>query len=515
VERISNRYKIRRSHKRNLASAKFTTLWLATLVALCFSAGCSSSSSSLKGGQFDALLNGSYTYEISGSAFGLSSGNGAYERAGTFVADGQGHITGGSDDLVQGAQPVTNPVTGSYAVANDGTGSMFLTIGSTQWQWAFTLTSSSKLTLVEFDSFATGTGGAFLQDAAAIKASPQGSFVFRIQSFQANNAAQSAVSSVGGVNISSGNISGQEDVVRDGTLGSFNLTGSLTTPDTTGKGSFSLTDSGGFASTFFYYIIDSNTLNLLETDSTSTGQVNFGTGRLRTQTGMPFSNSILNQPLAFFSTGNTQTSVFAAVSIGVLAPDGNGKITAGSYDSVVAGVAISASDLTGTYSMGSNGRATMALNSQATGSITQVVWVVDSSLAFYLSTGPSGTQEGTLNQQQTPPFSNGSLNGQFAFSMYGYDNRNPPLIDRVGVGSFDGTKNLILTNYFVNRDGSRNQTSATTSTYTVSPNGRVTTSIDGISNNIVMYVISDTAAYLISEDPNTQVAGGITQQTLQ
>jgi len=470
---------------------------------------------SVSRGQSNALLKGSYTYEMSGSFFGLGSGNGPFERAGTFVADGNGHITGGSDDFVQGLNPVTTAISGTYAVASDGTGAMVLVVGSTQLEWVFTLTSSSQLTLVEFDSFASGTGGAFLQDPAALGQTPQGAFAFRTQSFQSDYAAQSAVSSVGSMNINGSAIVGNEDVARNGTLGSFTMTGSLIAPDSTGKGSMSLSDSEGVVDTFFYYVIDSSTINMLEIASNSTGEVNFGTGRLRSQTGTPFSNSSLQNQFVLFGTGSGQTSSFGVVSVGVFSSDGNGNITDGSYDSVVNGVALSDSALSGSYTMGSNGRATMTLTGPAAGTATVVAWMVDSSFAFYLSVSSSGTQAGTFNQQDGSPFSNGSLNGQFVFSMYGYDNSTPALVDRVGVASFDGNTSLTLTNYFVNRGGVRSQTSANAATYNVSTNGRVTTSINGVSNNIVMYLISTGNAYLIVEDPNTQVAGGITQQTLQ
>src|SRR6266481_3500842 len=70
-----------------------------------------------------ASLSGSYVYQIHGT-----STLGPYREVGVFTADAAGHITGGSDDLAAGGV-VSNNITGTYNVANDGTG--FLTISPT------------------------------------------------------------------------------------------------------------------------------------------------------------------------------------------------------------------------------------------------------------------------------------------------------------------------------------------------------------------------------------------------
>src|SRR5919197_2743810 len=105
------------------------------LMFLCLSLaiGCTSTSSSIDphGNFTNANLKGNYAYLLSGSRFGQSSGNGLFQEAGTFVADGNGHITGGSDDYMQGTL-VTQPVSGSYSIAADGTGTINLSIAGRQ-----------------------------------------------------------------------------------------------------------------------------------------------------------------------------------------------------------------------------------------------------------------------------------------------------------------------------------------------------------------------------------------------
>jgi len=520
VDFASSRSRLQSAPKQRSAGSR--ALLLATALGLCFTIGCSSTSNSSGGGGSgggggkgftNASLSGNYTYNLGGSFFG-SSANGFYKRQGTFVADGNGNITTGSDDLVQGSAPSTSAVTGSYNIASDGTGLMMLSIGGTQLQWALTMTSDAQLTLIEFDSFASGAGGANLQTTSAFTSTPSGTFIFNVHSFQANNASLASVSSVGSMNFSASTVTGNEDVVRAGVFSSATLTGTLSAPDATGKGSLSLTDSEGFASTYFFYVIDSNTLDLLETDSDTNGP-HFGAGRADTQSGTPFTKASLKNGFVFTSSGDTESTIFGVVSVGGFTSDGNGNIISGSYDSAADGVPVSNAALGGTYTVDSNGRAVISLTSKITGltSIPYVAWFVSPSRAFFLVDIPGISESGTLFQQTSSSFAGASLNGQFSFSMFGHDNQSPPQVNRVGVATFNGNATLTLADYFVNRSGSRNQTNQAGVTYAVGSNGRVTASIPGITNTLVLYLISNSSGYMILEDPETEIAGGVTQQT--
>ena len=484
-----------------------------TALGLCALAGCSSTSSSMGGQPGDnAKLKGNYTYTLNGRFLDLGDTPGFYQEAGTFIADGKGHLTG-TDDLIQNGNPVTSPFTGTYAVESDGTGLMLLTIGSRQYQWAFSLTSNSQLTLIEFDSFACAAGGAFLQDTATLNSVPAGIFVFRTQAFQANNGVNTRLASIGRVNVSNGTIAGTEDIVRNGALSPSDLTGSLTAPDATGKGDITWTDNSGFSSTYFYYIIDTNNLVLLETDFDGIAGNNLGGGRALLQTDGPFDNSSLTNQFVFSGSGDTQNAFFGSVSVGALTSNGSGNITAGSYDAVVDGTPTINVSVTGTYNIAASGRIVLNLISQATGLLSEVGWIGSSSKIFYLLDSPGRTEGGTLYPQQTASISTTSLNSQFSFSMFGHDNQSPPLIDRVGVATFGGNSNFALANYFINRGGSRNQTSAPGVSYTLGANGRINASIPGISDNLVIYMVSNSSGYMILEDPNTQIAGTLAQQS--
>src|SRR5438128_2649854 len=78
------------------------------------------------GNYSNASLNGKYVYQIRGG----TSPFGPYREFGVLTADGAQHITSGVDDFVGASTgQVSSNITGSYQVANDGTG--FITLNGT------------------------------------------------------------------------------------------------------------------------------------------------------------------------------------------------------------------------------------------------------------------------------------------------------------------------------------------------------------------------------------------------
>jgi len=483
----------------------WSLLWLAI--------GCSDSTSMIPsqagGPSSNASLKGNYNYVFAGSYFNSSSTNGAYERAGVFVADGKGNLTSGVDDLTQGGSLSSNQFTGSYAIAADGTGLMTMNISNgQQLQWALTIAPSGRVYLIEFDPTASGSGQAVPQSASALSNTPAGTFVFRVHSYEANVPSQGSVSAVGNLVFNSGSASGSEDVVRFEALSSLTFTGSLTAPDANGRGTVNLTDSAGFATTYMYYIVDSQTLNLLETDL-----AHLGTGSAFEQNAVPFSKASLENGFTFRSFGDTQNHQDGVNSAGAFTSDGAGNITSGDYDSNQDGVPLQNASLTGTYNVETNGRVTLNLNptmpSQTLSPIQEIAWMIDSSRAVFLMNVPGLAEDGRLTQQRGGPFSASSLNGNYSFLMFGYDQQSPIEIDRVGTMAFDGSSTVTLTNYFVNRGGSRSQTQSSAGNYSVSANGRLSASINGVTNALVIYLNSSGAGDLILGDTGDEVSGSI------
>jgi hypothetical protein len=459
----------------------------------------------------NASLTGSYAYTLGGSDLSPVGGT-PYVRSGAFVADGNGNITSGEDDFVQADSLTTTKITGSYAVASDGTGMLTLILGEEQLNLAITMGTVSQVDMIEFDATATGAGQAVQQDTSALSSTPTGTYVFRLHSYQPGVPSTGSVSAVGNMIMSGGVIDGNEDVVRFGTLNSVTITGALTAPDSNGRGTATLTDSTGLTTNYVFYVVDANTLNFLETDPGP-----LGTGIADAQSGAPFSNLNLNNGFAFRSRGDTQTHLDGVNSVGAFASDGNGNITSGSYDAGQDGVPTLNASLTGTYSVDTSGRVTITLNptlnSQTLSPIQEVAWMVSSSRALFLVDVPGIAEDGEMDQQQGGPFSSSSLNGAYAFEMFGYDSQSPVEVDRVGSMTLSGSSTLNLTNYFVNRTGSRAQTNAA-GTYAVSANGRVSGSVNGVTNDLVLYLTSGSSGFLLLGDTGAEVSGSITQQVV-
>jgi hypothetical protein len=450
----------------------------------------------------NASLSGQYTYQFSGYDISGSTSL-PYTRSGVFTANGAGIITSGTDDFSEGIA-TTSLITGSYAISNDGTGTLTLTFPSGSITLAITLVSPSKVYMIESDVTLVGAGVAELQTTSAFASIPAGTFAFR--QHQINNSSLS-VSAVGAITVAGGVVSGSEDENVGGVVSSLTFTGgTLSAPDpATGRGTATVTDSSGFTSTFNYYIVDANDLRFF---CTSSGAV--GLGYAQAQSGT-FSNASLNGSYAFGAHGDTVNYFGGLQLVGQYTADGNGNLTAGAFDNVRDGVGAPNVSFTGTYSVASNGRATVTINTSS-GSSQRIYWLVNSSRAFFLTNDPSTEAEGTADLQLLSSFSNSTMVGQFGLVMTGFD-LSPETLDRVATLQWDGAGHLTL-NEFVNASGATNTPGFLSGSYSVSSNGRTTGTITGLTNNVdlVFYLVSANDAYVIQSDSGSEIGGMVSKQ---
>ena len=496
------------SFSRQLPTRSRSKLLLCTLsLSILFCAACGNSNNGTNvpvTGKFsNASLNGQYAYVLNGTYFGTTVTNGPFREAGTFTADGNGNITSGQDDFVQGGAPFSTAVTGTYSLNNDGTGFVTLNLSGGSISLGVTLIDDTKLYLIEADSFANGAGMAERQDSTAFSAAPSGTFAFRVHS---SSASGGSVGSVGAITASAGSITGNEDVLRASALISPTLTGSISAPNTSGRGTLSLSDSTGSTASYIYYVVNGSTFNLLESDAGP-----LGSGRAEKQTAGPYSVGSLSGGFAFGSTGDTTANTGGIDTVGAFTSNGSGSISAGSLDAVQDGNPTVDATFTGTYTMSATGRAVVGFN-QSGAIVQRIFWMVSPARAFFLVDNPTRVEDGTVDQQTTTSFSNSTVNGQYAFFMDGFDSVSPPLVDRVGTLSGDGAGNLQL-NYFVNRTGITNAPGFLTGTYSVGSHGRVAGSVSALSTNIVLYMVSSNNGYLLLADPGAQLAGAAGLQT--
>jgi hypothetical protein len=453
-------------------------------------------------------LKGNYVYTLGGITASPTGGV-AYQQSGVFIADGDGHISGGTDDFVQSGGAASGPVTGSYMIAGDGTGTMALN-GVREIHLAITMVSASKLYLIEYDGAGNGAGAAVQQNLSATPASPQGTYVFHCHSSNFDRGFPFSAASVGRLNFTGGLISGDADVLHAGVFSSTTMNGSFTASDNQGRGTAALTDGSGLTATYVYYLIDSNTMNLLETDL-----ANLGGGHAEVQNGSSFSKASLTGGFSFRSQGDTVTHNSGANSAGTLSSDGNGNIDGGSYDSVQDGIALTNASLSGGYSIDERGRATINLTPQGTTPVLQIAWLVDSNRAFFLVNSADRVEDGVMDQQTGAPFSAASTKGQYAFYMYGYNQNANVRIDRVGTLVFDdGKATIAFNNYYMNRGGSLNQIGALGVSYTTSAGGRLFSSPSGVSSDLIVYLTSSSSANLLLGDSGIEMSGRVEQQVV-
>jgi hypothetical protein len=105
-------------------------------------------------------------------------------------------------------------------------------------------------------------------------------------------------------------------------------------------------------------------------------------------------------------------------------------------------------------------------------------------------------------------FTGSSLNGTYAFFMDGLDSGGTK--ERVGTMNWNGNSTLKMGEAaFSFGAGS---TSSLSGTYSVNANGRVVGSLNGLSNNLVFYLISSSDAYILQNDTGVEIQGVMSKQ---
>ena len=471
--------------------------------------GCAGNTGSFSNASLPA--NSQWTYELSG--WQATSGGGAtpYREAGVFTVDGNGNITGLTDDFFQqgtGTAVTTTGITGKYSISANGTGSILLTLSTGTLSWAITMQGNSFY-IIEADSFATAHGIAHKQ--AGSFAAPSGTFAFRTHALGNVSGFWSAV---GEMTVSGGTISGGSvDVLNNGALSTLAVSGSFAAPDTAGRGAAAI-NYGGNIFSFEYYLVDASTVQLFETDS------NLGLGRMEAQTGAgSFTNASFSGPYAFGSFGDSNLNFGGANTVGQITADGSGNLTSGTYDqSQDYGTPGAVTSLAGTYNVASSGRFAMTINGAGANPVAVVGYLVNAPAsagrAFFLINDSSKYEDGTMDLQSKSSFALTDVSGQFAFVMGGNDSAN--LLDRTGIAIADGKGGLemaYLINRLFNTGGIVSEPGCLTGTYTVSSNGRVVGNVGSLSSNLVTYMVNANQAYVMQADAGAQVYGGMAVQS--
>ena len=495
---------------------------LAAMTSIFLTVGCGSSGSipSLGGGFSKSSLKGQYV--ISQTGVGVEQPPGTaiapFSETIIFTADGNGKLTATVDDFDQVGGPynITLPVTGTYSIASDGTGSLNIG-GSNGFNYAITMIDDKHFYIIEQDLFQTASGFGEMQDKTAFTAAPSGAFVFKAHEVDTS-------SRVGGITITAGAIAGTEDFLSLGLLSTSQAIAtsvSMTAPDATnGVGTFTLTDG----SSFNYYVVTSGKFYIMS--NSRSGSLEIGQAEFQVPPAGGFSPAALPGSYVFGSSGDTSITGSAGIhSAGVFTTDGNGNIASGS--STVPGAVDYVQDATinsnlavsgGTYTLASTGRGTINLTLTGGTISPQIFWMVGGTRAYFLANNTAAVEDGTFSQQQGAPFT--ALTSQAAFVMDGFD---VAFKDRVGLfkptsGGFNWNQ---AANSFDATQGIGTLTAtATNGTYQVSSNGRVAVVVNGVTTSVVFYLSSANTGFMVQEDTNSlggvnDIGGSFTQQASQ
>ena len=476
------------------------------ILGIALSVGCSSGNRGQivvpQGNFSNASLSGSYVYQIAGRDFATSNGS-PYRESGVFTADGNGHITTGTDDFVEGTGgPTKTGITGTYSIGNDGIGTVSLSNGL---KFSITLVSSSKAYLIEADAGLNASGLVEKQDTTAITSIPSGTFAFHIHTLNASNASLVPSARVGVMTVTNASVTNsEEDLNTNGTFTTPTIKSGFFNIPSAGRGDANLDDGSGSVN-FKYYIVDANNIRFLASDS---GFV--GSGSAEKQNG----TLALSGSYAFGSKGDTNNFGIGGVNtVGRFTSDGANAITGGVMDSVQDGNQTLAGNFSGSFSsVDIRGRTVLTLSGFT--SITEVVYVVSPSRGFFLINDPNKVEDGTLDLQQTSSFSNSTLSGQFAFVNDGFDT-SPDFIDRVGTMNWDGNGNMTFYEAVNSGLSGTRLLGFFSASYSVASNGRATATISNVSltnNDFVFYLVSGNDAYILENDTGVEISGVASKQ---
>jgi hypothetical protein len=289
----------------------------------------------------DASLSGPFSFSYLGN-----DKTGFLAAAGSFQADGAGHIVTGvqdQDSFTSGAATGV-PISGTYTVTPDGRGTISLNSGSGQGTintLQFVLSTNQHGLLTRFDAGFTGSGTLDQQNVDALSGSTSvvsGNYVFRVAgadtAFHPLGIAGRFTSPGNGTIPNSGAVL---DVNDNGTISASDTTlaGSYvfdTTFPGSGRGTVTLSSTHSGSIKYAFYVVDSTHLRIVESDANAflAGDVFSGAA------GASFSPATLaNGNYPFTEGGNSATGLYTAG--GVFASDGGGNITGGIFDSNNAG----------------------------------------------------------------------------------------------------------------------------------------------------------------------------------
>jgi Putative Ig domain len=440
----------------------------------------------------NSSLTGNYAMLLNG----WSSSTTATAAVGSFVADGAGNISSGSIDLNdQTKGPASGTFTGKYCVSSNNLATINLTYGgalSGSDTFAAALNSSgSNGNVIFYDNSDLKASGLLRQqDTSAFStAKIKGNYAFGFvgaSDIGGRYAVAGAFSANG-----SGTLSGSydSDVYGAGPLSDETLSSNDFSVASTGRGTATITFTGGNNLTFVFYVVSTSEMLVMEDDSAGNSLL---------------AGQVLQQPGSFTETALNGTGVIEVESLGggitvsatagLIVTNGTGTISL-STDQNLAGTTSTQSE-SGTYTTSSNGRVTLSLNGVSS---PPVLYLIGQNQAFVVGTNNFTVDFGMVEPQSGSDFSASSLTGAYlGGSLQPVDANVSEEIDAVqadGKGNFSETSE--------SNGSAGTSTGSLKATYDASANGRVVVSQNGTQVGIVYLISTSQVVFLPASTTDT------------
>jgi len=436
----------------------------------------------------NSRLNGHYAFLVSGFNSNLPPLS-PFVAAGSFTADGMGNISSGVMDTNDTASPTLNQsFSGTYSIGQNGLG--FMTLNTTPTHvFVLSMMANNNANIIEFDD-STGSGtrnsGVLLgQNTLEFSTPLSGNYAF---GFIGIDPTQNRFGMAGGFSVAGNAISGllDSDDAISGPSSSVSLSGGYTAASTsTGRGTANFKTAAGTTG-YSYYVVNTNELLVMETDTFATGGFPLVSGTILQQT----PGSVFALPSVFEVTGLDAST--AESQVGVFSGNSGGGFSLTSDQN--AGGALTSPAGTGTYSVGTNGR--VMLTGSGFQNSLPVLYMVNANEAFII-----GTDQPAVSFGFVAPQTSASLSGTFAGGSL--VPVAPAVSDVVSI-AIAGASSLNVTEYVSTESLlTQNQVQGATSVSVGNPS-RVEVSVGGSVVDI-LYLVSPTEFFSLSADPTARV----------
>ncbi len=492
------------------------------------------------GGFSNASLHGQYAFSMSGVDL-----NGGYlARAGSFIADGNGAITAGLEDVIDSSSggSLVSFASGTYTIQANGRGLLVLNAATGGGlQLNIVLNSTTQGVMIQTDLQATSSGTFAIQTTSDFAATAlNGNYVFDLSglSFAQNVLPFSTVGQIhldGNGNLTGGTID-ENDGNASAPSGALAVQPSTYQLDTSGNnGSFGRGTLSFAGRDFAFYIVSHNRLKLIEEDNAA---ATLGDAILQSSS-IPTQNSGFTGSFVYLVGGaSILGSQSADARVARFTTDGNGGIAAISFDEnndgstrhISQGSNISAATYSIDTANAGSGRGTFTFTDSGGGKYSYVFYLISPSQAVLQDISNGIVADGSMQAQSGSPFTNANIAGNYAFNwsgvQLGSQNAIPFEEDFVGQYALANTSSN-------NASGVMDYTELGLSGKQFFPNtsisGSFTIQDDGtndnkfqvlnhnspsVTYNFVAYVVSPTTTYLLVTD-STRVTAGITTQQSQ